>query len=140
MKTLCALMIAVVLSGCAAGSVGLDRDALRKPDHLRTERNLPMTFPEIQMSLFKHEAACGSAPVFKMNEGQTSYATVVEPDSADLPWNQIVLFDLMWLQPTWRYDTRTRVSVYSFYSDSDIKRRIDVMFNAILKPEECDAD
>jgi len=140
MKTLYALMAALVLTGCVTGSTGLRLDSLRQSDHLRTERNLPMTFPEIQMALFKHDAACGSAPVFRMKEGETSYATVTESDSADQPWNQTILFDLMWLKGTWRYDSRTRVYVYSFYSDSDVKRRIDAIFNAILEPEKCDAD
>lgn len=139
MKTLYALMTALVLSGCAADSSGLRPDNLRKSEFLRTERNLPMTFPEIQMALFKHDAACGSAPVFKMKDGETSYATVTESDSADQSWNKTILFDLMWLQGTWRYETRTRVYVYSFYSDSDVKRRIDAIFNAILKPEDCGA-
>ena len=140
MKKLLALMGVVVLTACTVDSTGLRPDQLRKPQHLRTERILPMTFPEIQMALFKHEQTCGTGPVFAMNEGQTSYATVTEPDSADQPWNQTLLFDLTWYQGTWRYDTRTRVQVYSFYSDSDIKQRIAAVFNAILKPGECTAD
>lgn len=139
MKTLYVLIVALVLSGCVTDSMGLRPDDLRTSDHLRTERNLPMTFPEIQMALFKHDAACGSAPVFKMKQGETSYATVTESDSAEQPWNQTILFDLMWLKGTWRYDSRTRVYVYSFYSDSNVKRRIDAVFNAILKPGQCDA-
>lgn len=138
MKRLFALLCMLVLSGCAVESTGLRIEHLRDEDHLRTERNLPMTFPEIQMALFKHDAACGAAPIFRMNEGQTGYATVIESNSEDLPWNQVILFDLMWLQDTWRYDTRTRVYVYSFYSDADVKRRIDAIFSAILKPGVCD--
>lgn len=138
MKKLFAIFAAIVLSGCAADSSGLRPDQLNRPEHLRTERNLPMTFPEIQMALFKHEQACGPGPVFKMKEGQTSYATVTEHGSDDHAWNQAILFDLMWLQPTFRYETRTRVYVYSFYSDADIKRRIEAVFNAILKPEQCE--
>lgn len=140
MKKLSVFVAAVVLSGCAVDSTGLRPEQLIRPEHLRTERMLPMTFPEIQMALFKHETTCGSAPEFKMKEGQTSYATVTEFEADDQPWNQTIIFDLMWLQPTWRYDTRTRVMVYSFYSDSDIKTRIDTVFNAILKPEQCDGD
>lgn len=140
MKKLSVLVAAIVLSGCAADSTGLRPAQLISPEHLRTERMLPMTFPEIQMALFKHETACGSAPVFTMKEGQTSYATVTEPGAEEQAWNETIIFDLMWLQPTWRYDTRTRVMVYSFYADSDIKTRIDTVFNAILKPEQCAMD
>lgn len=140
MKKLLALFAAVVLSGCAVDSTGLRPEQLMRPDHLRTERILSMTFPEIQMALFKHDAACGSAPVFRMKDGETSYATITESDSAEQPWNQTIIFDLAWLQPTLRFDTRTRVYVYSFYSDASVQRRIDDIFNAILKPEQCEPD
>lgn len=139
MKKLSALFAAVILSGCAVDSTGLRPEQLTRPEHLRTERMLAMTFPEIQMALFKHEAACGPGPVFKMKEGQTSYATITEHNAEQQPWNQTIIVELIWLQPTWRYDTRTRALVYSFYSDSEIKQRIAAMLNAILKPEQCDA-
>ncbi len=138
MKKLLALLAAITLSGCAVDSTGLRPEQLTRPEHLRTERTLPMTFPEIQMALFKHDAACGSGPVFKMKEGQTSFATVTEHDTADMPWNQTILLDLTWLKGTLRYETRTRVNVYSFYGDADISRRIDAIFGAILKPGECE--
>lgn len=137
MKKLSVFIAAAVLAGCAVDSTGLRPSQLIRPEHLRTERILPMTFPEIQMALFKHEAACGPGPVFRMKEGQTGYATVTEHDAADQLWNENIVFDLMWLQPTWRFDTRTSVKVYSFYSDSDVKQRIATVFNAILKPEQC---
>ena len=138
MKKLSMLVAAFVLSGCAVDSTGLRPERLIRPDNLRTERILPMTFPEIQMALFKHESECGNAPVFKVKEGQTSYATITEHDVADQPWNEVIVFDLAWLQPTWRFDTRTRVFVYSIYSNSEVRQRIDAIFNAILKPEQCE--
>ena len=127
----------VALAGCAVDSTGLRPEHLMRPEHLCTERNLPMTFPEIQMALFKHEAKCGTAPYFRVKEGETGYATITEPGAQDMPWNQTIIFDLMWLQPTLRYESRTRVYVYSFYSNADIKQRIDAVFNAILHPEYC---
>ena len=137
MKRLFAIFAAVVLSGCAVESTGLRPEQLTMSEHLRTERTLDMTFPEIQMVLFQHEDACGPGPVFKMKEGETSFATVTEHDVENLPWNQAIIFDLKWLQPTLRYGTRTRVSVYSFYSDTEVKERIDAIFNAISNPEAC---
>lgn len=137
MKKLFAFFAVMALSGCAVESVGLRTEQLSTPRHLRVERTLDMTFPEIQMALFKHEEACGPGPVFKMKEGQTSLATITEHDTETQPWNQVILFDLMWLQPSLRFDTRTRVNVYSFYSDRDVKKRIAAIFNAISKPEQC---
>lgn len=141
MKKLFIFLAAVAVSGCAVDSTGPTTEHLRKLDNLRTERTLEMTFPEIQMALFRHTQECGSGPIFEMKEGQTSYATIHESaDTADLPWNQVLLVDLMWLQSTWRYDTRTRVHVYSYYSDADVKQRIDAIFNAVLKPGQCHPD
>lgn|SRR5690625_2931930 len=140
MKKLLVGMVITVLTGCAVDSTGLRPDHLTRPEHLRTERTLPMTFPEIQMALFKHEATCGNAPVFRMKEGETSYASITESGAEDMPWNQTIIFDLMWLQPTLRFDTRTRVQVYSFYSDSSVKQRIEAIFNAVLNPEQCPGD
>lgn len=140
MKKLLVLLGVVLLSACTVDSTGLRPEHLMRPDHLQTERTLPMTFPEIQMALFKHEAACGSAPVFKMKENQTSYATITESNTDELPWNQTIMFDLMWLEPTLRFESRSRVYVYSFYSNADVQRRIDAIFNAILKPEDCGTD
>src|SRR5690554_4702603 len=107
MKKLFAIMAVVAMTGCAADSSGFRPEQLTTPENLRTERNLDMTFPEIQMALFRHEAACGPGPVFKMKEGETGYATVTDHDIESQAWNEVVLFDLMWLQPTLRYDTRT---------------------------------
>lgn len=137
MKKPFTLLAAIALAGCTIASDSSRMDELRKPDHLRTERNLPMTFPEIQMALFKHQDICGSGPEFQMKEGETSYATVMERDGANMPWNEVILFDLTWLKGSWRADSRSRVRVYSFYSDSDVRRRIDAVFKAITKPEEC---
>lgn len=140
MKSLFTVLMISVLAACSSAGSGLHADNLRKSKHLRTERNLPMTFPEIQMALFKHQRECGEAPVFKMREGETSYASVIESESKDLPWNQTIVFDLMWLQPTLRYESRTRVHVYSFYSDTKIEQRIDAIFAAITNPGECQGD
>lgn len=140
MKKQLALLTLLILAGCAVDSTGLRPDQLIQREYLRTERNLPMTFPEIQMALFKHESVCGSAPVFRVKEGESSYATITESGSDDLPWNQTIIFDLMWLQPTLRYESRTRAYVYSFYSNAEVKQRIANIFNAILEPEICPGD
>lgn len=137
MKKVLAIAVAVGLVGCASNQAGSTWQDLIRPDNLRTERTLNMTFPEIQMMLFKHSDVCGRGPVFKMKEGETSYATITESEDTDNERNRAIVFDLMWLQPTLRYETRTRVSVYSFYRDAEIKQRIDSMFNAITDPEQC---
>lgn len=139
MKKIIAVFLLAFMVGCAPTTTGLRIDDLRKPEYVRTEQNLFMTFPEIQMALFKHERVCGNAPVFKMLENETSHAIITEANVGEMPWNQVVMFDLIWLQPSMLQDTRTRVYAYSFFSNSEVKQRIARIFNAINKPEECDA-
>ncbi len=133
------LLPALLLAACATGHSSDDahlRD-LRDPGYLRTERMLSMTFPQIQMALFRHDRVCGNGPSFRMREGEASFAGIVEHGSDERPWNAQIVFDLTWLKPSLRYDTRTRVEVYSFYSDASVRRRIEAVFNAILNPDVC---
>ena len=133
------LLSALVLAACATAFSSDDphlRD-LRDPDYLRTERTLEMTFPQIQMALFRHDRVCGNAPTFRMRENETSFATIIEHGSEERSWNERIAFDLTWFQPSLRYGMRTRVEVYSFFSDGSVRRRIDAMFNAILNPDAC---
>ncbi len=132
-----AITVSMLVAGCATDSSSAREDNLRKREYLRTERTWTMTFPEIQQALFKHERECGNAPIFRMKEGETSFAYITEPEDNDRPWNQTILVDLMWLQPSIRQETRTRLQVYSFYSDAEVKRRIQNIFDAINKPGEC---
>lgn len=129
----------VLLAGCAANAPSGERylNDLRNTDYLRTERTLEMTFPQIQMALFHHARVCGDGPVFRMKADEVSFATILEADSTARPWNEQIVFDLMWLQPSIRYETRTRVQVYSFFSDAAVKQRIATVFKAILEPDTC---
>lgn len=139
-KILCVSSCLLALAACTPSTTGLKDDKLIRPEYLRTERMIHMTFPEIQSSLFKHDRLCGKAPVFTMTEGQASYATVTEANTDEIPWNQTIVFDLMWLQESKLNETRTKVLVYSFFSNADIKRRINNIFSAIEKPENCLSD
>ncbi|HLR13466.1 MAG TPA: hypothetical protein VK104_07615 [Burkholderiaceae bacterium] len=130
--------LVVLLAGCGTTDRSQRHtDTLRQTQYQRTERTLQMTFPEIQQALFKHERHCGHAPVFTMKEGEASLATITEADIDDTPWNQRILVDLMWLEPSIRQETRTRAHVYSFFSNKEIKTRIRNIFNAIERPEDC---
>src|SRR3546814_1996945 len=55
-----------------------------------------MTFPQIQMALFKHEAACGSAPKFALEPGQTAYAKLSDQPLGSNDRQQIIVADLMY--------------------------------------------
>lgn len=138
MKTLIAGAVIVLLAACGTtDSASRHTDALRQAQYQRTERTLQMTFPEIQQALFRHDRHCGQAPVFRMKEDEASYATITEVDTDDRPWNQRILVDLTWLEPSVRHETRTRVHIYSFFSNKEIKRRIQTILDAIERPEDC---
>lgn len=141
MKTIIIGCLLMLLASCGTSDPSQRHtDALRQEQYERTERTLGMTFPEIQQALFRHERYCGQAPVFEMKEGEASYATIKEANSEQLPWNQRILVDLMWLEPSMRQETRTRAQVYSFFSNKAIKTRIRNIFNAIERPEQCPSD
>lgn len=138
MKTRIAGAMVVLLAACSStDNASRHTDTLRQTQYQRTERTLHLTFPEIQQALFRHERHCGQAPVFKMKEGEASYATITEADIEEMPWNQRILVDLMWLEPSIRQETRTRVHIYSFFSNKEIKRRIQNILDAIERPEHC---
>src|SRR5690606_12365012 len=125
MKKMTMLMALLVLAGCAGGSAGLRETDLRDPDFFRTERTIPLTFPKIQMALFKHKNACGSAPQFSMDRYQTGYGSIIDKRAGTEGFEQAVLVDLVQYQATMMDDPRTKATVYSYYANSAADAQID---------------
>jgi len=138
-KQVIGVLVVGLLTACATGEGAGERDVedLIRPQYLRSDTLLMATFPEIQMALFTHERVCGDAPHFQVKEGEASYATIVEDRENGRAWRDKVIFDLAWLEPSMRQETRTKVEVYSFKYNRDIKQRIKNMFAAIENPEAC---
>ncbi|RTZ44387.1 hypothetical protein EKL30_07340 [Candidimonas sp. SYP-B2681] len=137
MKRIVMFAAVVVLAGCATKQAGVREYDLRDPQYFHTERTLPLTFPKIQMALFKHKTACGSAPKFSMDPRQTNYATIIDLPEDAVSLERAVLADLIQLQGTMMEESRVRVKVYSYYSDAAADKRVEQFFNAILRPEVC---
>jgi hypothetical protein len=130
MKKLLLCLGAAVLAGCTA-SHGLTRYVdLHSEDHMRAKRHLLMDFPKIQMALFQHQKACGSAPVFTRSSKNPSYATITQKLSPDADWKHTIEVDLALLD-----DLTTQAKVYTYYAGLD--EQIDQVFNAITNPREC---
>ncbi len=132
--------LSAILAGCATGPTGpagLRESDLRDPKFFRAERVLPLSFPKIQMALFKHQAACGSAPVFSMDARQTNYATIVQKPAGAVNFEHAVLADLEQLQDTMMAPSRAKATVYTYYADAATIKQIDQVFNAIAHPEVC---
>ncbi len=145
MKIFLSALAVAVLAGCASSPVGdslpnQGLDDLRKPMNLRNERTIPMTFPQIQMALIRHQRLCGTAPEFSVTKGQTAYGTILQKQSPTDSLDQAILVDLTWLQPTWRQETRVKAEVFSRSGGSAVNERIRQLFATLANPDVCTDD
>ncbi|MBP6020225.1 MAG: hypothetical protein KA735_12095 [Burkholderiaceae bacterium] len=145
MKILLSAFAVAMLAGCATSPVGdslanQGLDDLRKPMYLRTERFIPLTFPQIQMALIRHERLCGTAPAFAVTEGQTAYGTIIQKQNPTDSLDQAILVDLTWLQPTWSQETRVKAEVFSRNGGSAVSQRIGQIFATLANPDACPGD
>lgn len=139
MKTMAMLAAAAILAGCAATPQGLRIGDVRDPAYFRGERVIPLTFPKIQMALFKHEAACGASAKFTLDPRQTGYATLTQMPEPSASYERAIVVDLTQYQGTMMADDRVKAQVYSYYADSATKARIEQLFDSISHPEVCPA-
>jgi hypothetical protein len=126
-----------LLAGCASGPQGLRQSDLRSPTHFRGEYVIPVSFPQLQMALFKHERACGSAPKFSLDKDQTSYATMVDMPESSPTYEHAVLIDFVQYKPNYLAENRVKAKAYSYYSDRATLDRIDWAIKAITQPGVC---
>jgi hypothetical protein len=137
MKTMAMLAATAILAGCAATPQGLRIGDVREPAYFRGERTIPLTFPKIQMALFKHEAACGTSAKFSLDPRQTGYATITQMPERSTSYERAIVLDLTQYQGTMMEEDRVKAQVYSYYADNATKARIDDIFKSIMRPEEC---
>ena len=137
-KALLVLGGLALMAGCAGGSQGIQPKNLRNSTNFVTERVLgDMDFPTLQSNLFKHRAACGSAPRFVMHEGETSVASLIETPEVPDSYENVVLMDLVQYPESYRSSERVAIRVYSYYYNDDVQRRVDAMLAAIQTPGVC---
>ena len=130
MKKLAMVLAIALLGGCAATPLEFRPGDVREPMYLRAERSIPLTFPKIQMALFKHKAACGWGPEFVLDPEQTAYATIYYKPSPTAKPNRTMIADLTFLA-----NGPVRAQVYSYYADVD--QQVNQLFSAILHPTVC---
>ena len=141
-KILLSLAVAGMGAGCAAGvgKAGVQADDLRKSTHFVTERVIAeMDFPTLQRNLFKHRAACGSAPRFIMHEGETGYASLIETAEPPPSYENVILADLVQYPESYRASMRVAVRFYSYYYNDDVQARVDRMLEVVRNPGACEA-
>ena len=136
---LLALAVGGVLAGCASGAGRtVQADDLRRTTHFMTEIVIPdMDFPTLQRNLFRHREACGSAPRFVMQKGQTGYASLIETPEIPESYEDVVLADLTQYPSSWRSAVRVVVQFYSYYYNAEIQERADRMLAAVRNPGVC---
>lgn len=136
-----ALASVTLLVGCASTGTTSELQAYQKivnEQNLRTEGLVFRTFPQIQVALMRHQAACGVNYQFAMEPDSTSYATIsYQPDAKSDAAEAPLLAELVWYQPSAVQDQRVKISVYSQYASAAVNKRIDALFNAIDKPALC---
>jgi hypothetical protein len=130
MKKLGLLFSVFLLSGCGITSQNNQLDSVRTPDLLRAEQRIPLSFAQIQMALFKHQAACGSGPVFTADPNNSSYASVTQKLTKEGGPKHTIVVDLILLE-----DRPVKAQAYSYYAGVD--KQIQRIFNAILHPAVC---
>jgi|SRR5690606_13745742 len=129
-----------VLAGCAtSGTSGVQADDLRRSVHFVTETVISdLDFPSLQRNLYKHRAACGTAPRFVMHEGQTSFASLIETQEIPESYENVVLADLTQYLESMRAPKRVAVRVYSYYYNDEVQERVDRMMGAVRRPGVCE--
>lgn len=139
-KILLALALGSAVAGCAStGGAGVQPQDLRKSVHFVTEVVIgEMDLPSLQRNLFKHRAACGSAPRFVMHEGETGFASLIETPETPDSYENVVLADLTQFPESMRSPKRVIVRVYSYYYNDDVQQRVDRMLSAVRSPGVCD--
>jgi hypothetical protein len=130
MKKTVLLLSVFLLAGCAVPSQNDQLDSVRTPDLLRAEQRIPLSFAQIQMALFKHNAACGSGPLFTADPRNSSYASVTQKLTEEGGPKHTIVVDLTLLQ-----DRRVKAQAYSYYAGVD--KQIQSIFRAITHPEVC---
>lgn len=132
-KIILALAGLAVLAGCAKQNAELREQDLRRSSFFKTERRINMDFVSIQRALFKHQAECGKAAVFKMEPGQASYGTLRYELKPGAGWDNSILIDLTLMQKGW-----VDAKVYSYRAD--VKKEIKEIFTFIRAPGVCNPD
>ena len=132
-KIILALAGLAVLAGCANQGGELREQDVRIPSYYKTERRINADFVAIQRALFKHQAECGKAATFKMDERQASYGTLRYELAPGAGWDNSILVDLTLMQKGW-----VDAKVYSYRAD--VKREIKEIFTSIRAPGVCNPD
>lgn len=140
MKKTAMVLTLVLLAGCAAQQQGLRETDLRNPELMRGEKLIGMNFPKLQGALFKHQAACGEALTFKVDAGQTSYATIIYNPAGTDTLEHAVMLDLVQHKANFLHDERVKATIYTYYWNAGVEDSVDHVLRIFSHPELCKGD
>lgn len=137
MKRWITLALTVALAGCAATGpdTAVSLGPLRDENNLRDQRRFPMTYPQIQQALLRHQQLCGSGPVFSLNPRSVNDARIVQHLSEPPRLARTVLVDLQRIIG-WDGERITATAYAQYQVSNDEVARV---FQAVVDPETCPA-
>ena len=128
-----------MLAACASSTnpAGLRLTDLRSDRYLQDERILPGSFADLQKALITHERACGESPTLRLDQGQTSFATLMDRPAGASNYAHTILVDLVAYQPNHFNGPRMRAKTYSYYMDEATQQRMRSLFAIVSDPGRC---
>lgn len=135
MKRWITLVLTAALAGCATtgSDTSLNLGTLRDENNMRDRYRFPMTYPQIQQALLRHQQLCGSGPVFSLNQRSVNDARIVQHLSDPPRLARTVLVDM---ERVMGWDgERIVATAYAQYQVSN--EEVARVFQAVLNPETC---
>ncbi|MCQ9615613.1 hypothetical protein L1889_01830 [Paenalcaligenes niemegkensis] len=132
MKMLFAAGVLIALAGCATAPApgNLRESDLRQSAFLRGEQKFNSTFAQVQRNLFKNQELCDIDFVWRLDENQISYGTILYKAEADADLSQSVLIDIT------SYSNGNIVAkAYTYYADARANARNAL--NVLTDPTIC---
>lgn len=124
---LCALVLSI--SGCAAVQ-NISAADIRNPEHLRAEREFPLTITQISQALYEHQSKCSDVGRVVQNPGNPNEGFITVEIMGRTKGSVALLIDLR------QKGDVTNAKAYTYYSTW--KGQAENLFKAIEAPGKCD--
>lgn len=130
LRSMFAVIGAVLLSACATGERQFGADSVRQERYQMSQVKMPGNFADLQQSLFRHRDACDIYFRFSPDPQQVHFATLTYKRHADDDPKEAVFADLT------AYTTgNIEVVTYAYYARNKALARS--LIRAFSAPDEC---
>ncbi|WP_157810504.1 hypothetical protein [Achromobacter ruhlandii] len=121
--------LVVGLAGCAAVQ-NISASDIRNPEHLRAEKEFPLTIAQISQALYEHRSKCSDAGQVVQNPGNANEGLITIEIPGLSKGSVALLVDLR------QSGNSTNAKAYTYYSTW--KGQVGNLFKAIETPGKCD--